>query len=263
MEEGAEAERRAPRHLVGERLGEQRPRLGRTLAREALEVGLDLQRPLQDRQRVTVDVEVVVGALLDAAQRLQLGQDDRRQPQLVEQLETAQRGRAGDKLAQLGKLSLPRRLGGARRFGAGQGQRAGLDLEVQLGREADGAQQPQRVGREAPPADDAQQPSLEVGEAAVGVERLSPGERDRDGAEREVARGQVGLDRAAAQRRDVDLPGAVGRRRPPARELGRELEGVAAAGPGDRLRGGGGIAAHGEVEVGDLAAERGLDPFDT
>ncbi len=124
MQEGAEAERRAARHLVGERLGEQRPRLGRALAREAVEVGLDLQRPLQDRQRVTVDVEVVVGALLDAAQRLQLGQDDRRQAQLVEQLEAAQRVGAGDEPAQLGELSLPRRL--ARRAAASARARASV-----------------------------------------------------------------------------------------------------------------------------------------
>ena len=78
MEEGAEAQRRAAGHLVGERLVEQRPRLRGALAGEAVEVGLDLERVLEHRQRVAVDVEVVVGALLDAAQRLELGQDDRR-----------------------------------------------------------------------------------------------------------------------------------------------------------------------------------------
>ena len=67
VQEGAEAQRRAAGHLVGERLGEQRRRLGGALAGEAVEVVLDLQRLLEHGERVAVDVEVVVGALLDPA----------------------------------------------------------------------------------------------------------------------------------------------------------------------------------------------------
>ena len=52
--------------------------LVRSLAAEALQVRLDLERALEHGHRVAVDVEVVVGALFDPAQRLQLRQDDRR-----------------------------------------------------------------------------------------------------------------------------------------------------------------------------------------
>ena len=81
---------------------------------------LDLERLLEHRQRVAVDVEVVVGALLDAAQRLQLRQDDRGEAELVEQREAAQRVGAADQLPQLGQLALAGRLAGAGRFRAGQ-----------------------------------------------------------------------------------------------------------------------------------------------
>ncbi len=109
--ERAEAQRRAAAHLVGERLGEQGRELLRPLAAETVQVGLDLERAFEHRHRVAVDVEVMVGALLDPAQRLQLGQDDRRQAELVEQRHAAQRVRAADELAQLGELALSRGLG--------------------------------------------------------------------------------------------------------------------------------------------------------
>ena len=120
MQDGAEAQRGAAGHLVGERLVEQRPRFAGALAGEAVEVGLDLERALQHRQRVAVDVEVVVGPLLDAAQVGELGEDDRGDAELVEQGEAAQRVAAADQPAQLDQLPLARRLGGAAGFGAGQ-----------------------------------------------------------------------------------------------------------------------------------------------
>ena len=49
-------------------------------------------------------VEVVIGALFDALQRLDLGQDDGGQRQLVEQRQAAQRVGATEQLAQLDEL---------------------------------------------------------------------------------------------------------------------------------------------------------------
>ena len=236
VEEGAEAQRGAAGHLVGQGLGEQLRGLACALAGEALQVGLDLERVLEDGERVAVDVEVVVGSLPDPAQRLQLGQDDRGEAELVEQGEAAQRVGPADQLAQLGQLALPGGLGGAGGVGPGQGDGPGVDRQLELGRQARGAEQAQRVLVEAALADRAQEPSLEVGEAPVGVEWAAAGKGDRDSADGEVPRRQVGLDRLAAQRRGVDLPGAVGGHHPPGPELGRELEGVPAALPGDRLR---------------------------
>ena len=149
VEEGAEAKRGAPGHLVGEGLGEQLRDLAGALAGEALQVGLDLQRVPEHREGVAVDVEVVVGALPDAAQRLQLGQDDRGEAQLVEQGEAAQRVGAADQQAQLRELALPRRIGGAGGFGAGQGGGPGVDRQAQLGRQPRRAEQAQRVLGEA------------------------------------------------------------------------------------------------------------------
>ncbi len=200
-------------------------------------------------------VEVVVGALLDSAQPLDLGQDDGGQAELVEQGEAAQRVGAAEQPPQLGQLPLPRRPRGELGLRAGQRRGLGVDREAEVGGEAGGAQQAQRIVAEARLADDPQPPALEVGEAAEGVDRLAAGERHRNGAEGEVARRQVGLDRRAAQRGRVELPGAVAGDRAPGRELGRELECEPALGVGDGLGDALGVAGDGEVEVGHLAAE--------
>ncbi len=142
VEEGAEAERGAAARLVGQRLRQQRRHLRRPLAGEAVEVALDFERVLEHRQRVAEDVEVVVRSLLDPAQALDLGQDDRRQLQLVEQGEAAQRVGAAQQPPQLGQLALARRIGGVSAGGAGEGNRAGLDLQPQLSRQPRRAQQP-------------------------------------------------------------------------------------------------------------------------
>src|SRR5205085_7055784 len=130
---------------------------------------------------------------------------------------------AGEELAQLGELALARGLGGARGARLGEGDRVGVDLEAQAGREAGGAQEAQRVLLEAPRPDRAQDATLEVGEAAVRVDRLARGERHGDGADGEVALREVGLDRVSAQGGDIDLPAARRGHEAPGTELGGEL----------------------------------------
>ena len=77
VQERAEAQRRAAGQLVGERLREQRAeRLLVLDAERRRRIALDLDGPLEDRERVVEHVEVVVAALLDAAQRLELGEHD-------------------------------------------------------------------------------------------------------------------------------------------------------------------------------------------
>ncbi len=88
------------------------------------QVRLDVERVLEHLERVPVDVEVMVGALADALGRLQLGEDDGGDPQLVEEREAAERVGAGEELAQLGQLALAGGLGGA--GGALVGERDGL-----------------------------------------------------------------------------------------------------------------------------------------
>ena len=84
--------RAAARQLVGERLGEQRvTRRGqRLVAERGRRVALELDACLQHLERVAVHVAVVVGVLLDAPQRRQLGQHGVDEPELVHQ----RRGRA-------------------------------------------------------------------------------------------------------------------------------------------------------------------------
>ncbi len=258
VQDGAEAQRGAPGHVVGQRLLEQRPRLRGALAGEAVEVRLDGQRLLEHRQRVAVDVEVVVGPLLDVAQLGELGEDDRRDAELVEQGEAAQRVAAADQLPQLDELPLPGRLAGARGAGPGQLGRALLDRQLELGRQPGCAQQAQGVRREAALADRTQKAPVEVGEPAERIDRLPPGERHRDGADGEVALAEVVLDPRSANRREVDLPGLLAVDDAPGLELGRELEGVGSRGGGDCPGGALGIAGDGEIEVGDVGPEDGV-----
>ena len=213
VEQRAEAQRLAAGQLVGERLGEQLPRLLGPLAREALEVGLDLEQPLEHRQRVAVDVEVVVGALLDPAQRLELGQQRRRDPELVDQLQPAERVGAGDQQPQLGELALAGRLRGAlglrpaprprcRPRSRGRARR-------RAGRPAAAAAGRRRSCARRPPAGPARSRSASP---PKGSSASPPAERHGDRADREVAGGEVGLDAAAPQR---------GPRRPATRRRGR------------------------------------------
>ena len=67
---------------------------------------------------------------------------------------------------------------------------------------------------------------------------------------------EIGLDRAAAQRGDVHVPGAIRSDRPPGPELVRELERKAAGGVGHRAGRRAGITVDREVEVDHLAAEQ-------
>ena len=117
---------------------------------------------------------MVVGSLPDPAQGLQLGQDDRGEAQLVKQGEAAQRVGPADQLAQLGKLALSGGLSGAGGLGPGQGDGPGVDRQLELGRQARGAEQAQRVLVETALAEYPQEPSLEVGEAPVGVKGRPP-----------------------------------------------------------------------------------------
>src|SRR5262249_22683436 len=83
------AKRNPPRarELVRERFGEELGDLGRVRSDQAIEIGLHLERAAQDLDRVPVDIEVVVGVLLDAVQRDELREDDGRRAELVEQLD--------------------------------------------------------------------------------------------------------------------------------------------------------------------------------
>ena len=82
---------------------------------------------------MAVDVEVVVGRLLHAPQRLELGKHPGGDAELVHQLEPAQRVGTGEDAAQLRELTLARRLARPRRLAAGQRDRRLVGREAELG----------------------------------------------------------------------------------------------------------------------------------
>ena len=89
VQQRAEAQAAAAGELVGQRLGQQgaHRRGERLVAERRRGIALEVDAGLQDLERVAVHVEVVVGVLLDAAQRRQLGQDGGDEVELVHERE--------------------------------------------------------------------------------------------------------------------------------------------------------------------------------
>ena len=247
---------RAAGHLVGERLGEQRPRVLGALAGEAVEIGLDLQRLLEHRQRVAVDVEVVVGALLDPAQRRQLGQDDRGHAELVEQLEAAQRVVAAEQQAQLGQLALAGGLGGAAALrpapapavaGSISRSSSAASRAARSSRSGSAAKLPSPTTRRSRRSRSARPPWGSIGSPPSSGTATAPTVKSRSARSASIEPPRRAV--------SVDLPAGPTIDDPPGGELGGELEGVCRAG-GRRRRGRRpGVAVDGEVEVGHLAAQ--------
>jgi hypothetical protein len=127
-----------------------------------------------------------------------------------------------------------------------------LEQEPELVREADRAQEPQRIVGEDRRRDGTDDLRLQVGLSAVRVERITICQRNRNRVDREVPSRKVVLD-AAVQRCEVDRspslepdpPGAV----PLGERKGRPA-GALRVGPSCRLR-----LAAGDVEVDHLPAE--------
>ena len=258
VEEGAEAQRGGAVHLVGERLGEHRGGLlGAVDADVTGQVGLDRERAPQHLERVPVDVEVVVGALADALRRLQLGEDDGGEAELVEQRQPAQRVGAAEQPAQLGQLALAGGLGGAGGGVVGEGDGAGIDPEAELrrrgGRRAAGAAGPRSklagpTARSTPRSRSTRPSKGSIASPAASGTATAPTVKSRAARSASIA--------VAAQHGDVDLPAARPGDDAPGAELGGELEGVLAELAAERLGDRAGIAGDGEVEVADLAPER-------
>ena len=219
-------------------------------------IALEVDAGLQDLERVALHVEVVVGVLLDSAQRRQLGQDGGHEVELVHEREAADRRVGADDAAQLGEDALLGGAGQPRRVRADGGGGLGVDLEAELGGQARDAQRAQGIGDERVGADHAQALVVEVAGAAVGVDELAAGQRLGHGVDREVARAQVGLQGAALQRRDVDLPAAVARDHAPGAELVGELERGAACAAAQAARGPAHVAVDDDVEVGRRAPQQ-------
>ena len=113
---------------------------------------------------------------------------------------------------------------------------ASSGVEAELDGEAHEAQHPQRIVAEGVGRRRTQAAGLQVADPAERVDRLTAGERLGDRVDGEVSPGQVGLQRAAAQRVDVDLPAPVAGHDAPGAELVGELEARRATGAAERAR---------------------------
>jgi hypothetical protein len=207
---------------------------------------------------LAVHVAVVVGVLLDPAQRRELGQDGGHQLELVHEREPAHRRVGADDAPQLGEDALLGRVGQPRGVPADSGRGVRIDLEAELRRQARDAQRAQRVGDERLGGDHAQALVVEVPRAAVGVDELAAAQRLGHRVDREVARAEVGLQRAALQRRDVDLPAAVAGDHAPGAELVGELERGAAGAPAQTAGGAAHVAVDHDVEIWGRAPEQAI-----
>ena len=116
---------------------------------------------LKHLERVTVDVAVVVAALLDPPQLLELGQHRRGGGHGGHQLEPSHRRRCGDDPAQLDEDPLARAPGQARRGFAGEREGLLVGLELQLERDPHQAQNAHWVIDESAGRRHPQPPGLE------------------------------------------------------------------------------------------------------
>ena len=202
------AARRAARDLVVEARGDR--------------IALQQRDRVEHLERVVVDVEVVEVALLDPAQRAQLGQHDRGQPVRVHQrpARAGRRRRRSTRLSSANTRSAATRsIPGALADAAAPGRR--VDLEVELDRDPDRPQAAQRVLLRAPAALTIRTSRRSRSAApAVRVDQLAAAERLGHRVDREVALGEVGVDVVVAQRHEVDVPRVLAAR-PPARRRTR------------------------------------------
>ncbi len=263
MHQGGEAQCLRAGELVAQRLVQHAAQARGVGAEQLVQPILHADLLGQHLERVVVDVEVVVVALVHAVEGCQLGQDRLEHAQAVRQLHAGERTGRDHEPAQLGEHALSGGLGHPRggRLREPLGLRVGSEAE--LGGEAGQAQGPQRIALVGLRAQHAQGGGLEVGAAAERVDRLAGRRLERREVHRarhridgEVALAQIGLDRVALERREVvhaliaavDHPPGAERLRQPEHgplELGRE-----------GARGPRGVAGHRHVDVAHRAAQQ-------
>ncbi len=189
-------------------------RLGVLGPERARRVALERHCAVEHLEGVVERVEVVVAALLGVAQRLELGQHARAQPELEREPDPLPRALAREHPAKLGVDALARDARERARGCAHALARVGVRGQAEFAGQPDEAQRPQRVVLERAGADEAQPARPQVAGASERVDQLAAAQRPRDRVDREVAPAKVGFDVAAVQRGDVGLPARDrGRRR--------------------------------------------------
>ena len=195
-------------------------------------------------------VEVVIGVLLDAAEAVQLGQQVDQEPEVLDEPDAGDRVCARDQAAQLVEGPLSGHRPDERRGSLGQDGGVRLNLEPQLGRKSSQAQHTQRVVLECAVGHSPQQALAEIRLSTARVdERREVIQRARHRVDREVPQLEIGLDRVAAQGRDVRLPRAIPCDHAPSPEPLGEREHVRPGRVGQPVRIGAGLLTDDYVHV--------------
>ena len=213
VQERGPAQRVAAGELVRERLVQQRA----DLVVEPRGDGIALQQrdAVEHLERVVVDVRVVEAALLDPAQRDELGQHDLGEPVRLHDREPAPHVGGADHALELREHPLVRHLRDPGRVPGGGFAGRRVDLQPDFGRDPHRPQAAQRVVLQRALAHHPHEPQRQIALPAVRVDQLAAAERLGHRVDGEVARGEVGEDVVVAQRHEVDVP-RVARARPPA-----------------------------------------------
>ena len=169
-------------------------------------IALQPRAGVEHLERVLARIEVVVAALLNPMQRVELGQHDRARAQLRQHPDARRRRLAGEDPRELAVHTLGRDARKSRRGQPRRVARGGRLLAARARRRAAPV-----VSRAAgPPATtrpgESQHAAPKVLDATQRVDERTAVKRLGDCVDGEVAQRQVGLDRAAAQRVDVELP---------------------------------------------------------
>ena len=236
-------QRRQPRDQVGAAAGQAR---------------LEVDRLLQHRQAVLVDVLVPVVLVALQREGRQLGQDVRRQAGLHEQPQAGHGVGRQQQLDQLVAHPLGRDDADALGHAGHRRHHLGGDLEAELGGEAGRAHHPQRVVGEGVlgPPRGAQHAVGEVDDAAERVLELLVGQGERHRVDREVAAGEVADQRVAVLHGGLAALGVVGLRAV-RRDLDLPLAAAAADGPEGPADVPHGLGPALDQALGDLGGGRG------
>ena len=197
--------------------------------------------------------------LPDAVQAVELGQHDGGDAEALHQLQAVEHPRAREHLAQLGEDPLGRHAGEARGARLRGGDRGVVRLEVQPGGEARQAQDAQRIvaRRRSAPAM-RRRWAARSSAPPVGSTSGAAAQRLGDRVDGEVAQREVRLDRALAQRGEVDRPAPLRADDAPGAERVRQRERRAAHRQRQVPRRGADVPVDDEVDVDvDVGAGRG------
>ena len=226
VKQGAETKCLPARQLVGQRRREVPGDGRRLLAHPAFRRELELDRGSEHGTCVLMHVEVVIAALLDAAQRRELGKHGVGHAEPVHQLETRERAIGDEDPLELGEHPLRRDGSERRRARGGRRDSFALELEAEFAGEPCQPQRSQRIVHECMCRDHPQALGADICQPSERVDVIASAERFGDRVDRHVALGEVMLDRIPVEWEHVDLPRVIARDHTPPPEILGEPEGV-------------------------------------